>query len=98
MWVSTALLAIRRFKDGEEGGEGKEASWEQGDNRGCRGFRRADREIPVARSHIMTRSSFEVGEQVRISSGPFASFSGEVEEIGDDSSRMRVGVWIYWRC
>jgi KOW motif len=33
--------------------------------------------------------SFKVGEQVRISGGPFASFSGVVEEIDDARSSMR---------
>jgi transcriptional antiterminator NusG len=43
------------------------------------------------------KTLFEPGELVRILAGPFADFSGAVEEVNYEKSRLRVAVLIFGR-
>ena len=44
-----------------------------------------------------TQVSFDIGEQVKICEGAFASFSGLVEQVDEEKSRLTVSVSIFGR-
>ena len=46
---------------------------------------------------VRVKQSYELGDQVKITEGPFASFSGTVEEINAEKNKLRVMVQIFGR-
>jgi transcriptional antiterminator NusG len=51
----------------------------------------------VAPKRTKPRLEYEMGETVRVREGPFADFTGEVIEINEDQSKVKVLVNIFGR-
>ena len=52
---------------------------------------------PAAEKKVRPRVEFEEGEQVRVTTGPFADFNGAISEIDVDRSKLKVLVNIFGR-
>ena len=50
--------------------------------------------VVATEEHVVT---YKVGEQVRVKSGAFANFTGEVEEVNTDKGKIKLSVSIFGR-
>jgi transcription termination/antitermination protein NusG len=52
---------------------------------------------PAAKERAKPRAQYEIGETVKVISGPLSDFSGEIAEINDDAAKLKVLVSIFGR-
>ena len=55
------------------------------------------KQISVAAEKPKPKLEFNIGETVRIVDGPFSNFTGQVEEVNEDRSTLKVMVTIFGR-
>ena len=49
------------------------------------------------RTKVATKAQFQIGESVKVISGPLSDFSGEISEINEDAAKLKVLVSIFGR-
>ncbi len=54
-------------------------------------------QVAVAAEKPKPKLEFRIGETVRITDGPFSNFTGQVEEVNEDRSTLKVMVTIFGR-
>ena len=52
---------------------------------------------PAAEQRAKPQAQYEIGETVKVISGPLSDFSGEIAEINDDAAKLKVLVSIFGR-
>lgn len=55
------------------------------------------RQVREGMEHPKNTVTFEIGEQVKVSAGPFESFIGTVDEVDEEKRRVKVAVSIFGR-
>src|SRR5438046_882638 len=53
--------------------------------------------VEIAAEKPKPKFSYTLGEVVRIKSGPFASFTGKVEEVNEEKTTLKVSITIFGR-
>jgi transcription termination/antitermination protein NusG len=54
-------------------------------------------QVTIAAEKPKPKLEFRIGETVRINDGPFSNFTGQVEEVNEDRSTLKVMVTIFGR-
>jgi transcription termination/antitermination protein NusG len=57
----------------------------------------ADEHVPTAPTKVVAEIDLEVGETIRVTSGPFADFTGTISEINLDQAKLKVLVSVFGR-